>query len=212
MRSSSEPPTLQIKKSLEKLTGFQFDLHFKPGRDMKICDFLSRSHDPNDKPGSRIRPIAMTDLAKTWAQGVHDQMIEENDLEDEIDLPAPIRRTSFSLIDEETEEESTASEDSEFFLDSEVESDQAEDTDVESEYFGISDSDRLVTRSMGQAPKPTTTIRSDGPTTRSQAKVSGNAPMRSAPTPPKVTKTNSSGNKPQTRQTSCGPRVTPNRT
>ena len=61
----------------------------------------------------------MTDLAKTWAQGVHDQMIEENDLEEEIDLPAPIRRTSFSLLDEGMEEESTASEDSEFFLDSE---------------------------------------------------------------------------------------------
>ena len=58
-------------------------------------------------------------------------MIEENDLEDEIDLPAPIRRKSFSLLDEETEEESTASEDSEFFLDSEVESIQSDvDTDV----------------------------------------------------------------------------------
>ena len=56
MRSSSEPPTLRIRKSLEKLTGFQFDLHFKPGREMKICDFLSRSHNPKDIPGSRIRP------------------------------------------------------------------------------------------------------------------------------------------------------------
>ena len=105
--------------------------------------------------------------------------IKENDLEDEIDLPAPIRRTSFSLMDEEMEEESTASEDSEFFLDSEVESDQSKETDVESEYFGISDSDRRVTRSMGNTPKPTPTVRSAGPTTRSQAKVSGNGPIRS---------------------------------
>jgi hypothetical protein len=55
---------------------------------MKVCDFLSRSQDPNDKPGSRIRPIAVTELAKTGAQGIHDQITEENDLEDKIDLPA----------------------------------------------------------------------------------------------------------------------------
>ena len=41
MRSSSEQPTLRIKKLLEKLTGYHFDLHFKPGREMKVCDFLS---------------------------------------------------------------------------------------------------------------------------------------------------------------------------
>ena len=47
----------------------------------------------------------MAELAKSWAQGIHDQMTEENDLEDEIDLPAPIRRGSLCLYeDEETED------------------------------------------------------------------------------------------------------------
>ena len=80
---------------------------------MKVCDFLSQSHNPRDKPGSRIRPIAMTDLAKNWAKGIHDQMTEENDLEDEIDLPAPIHRESLQLITEEETEDSELSTDEE---------------------------------------------------------------------------------------------------
>jgi hypothetical protein len=95
MGSSSEPPTLYIKKLLEKLTGYHFTLHFKPGSEMKVCDFLSQSHDPNDKPGSRICPIAMSSLAEGWAQGIHVRMNKENKLEDEIDLPAPLPFTVY---------------------------------------------------------------------------------------------------------------------
>ena len=135
----------------------------------------------------------MTDLAKTWAQGVHDQMIKENELEDEIDLPAPIRRTAFGLENEDTDVESVWSEEtgdnSEFFLESETDSETSEETDEDPEFLSICDTNQRVTRSMSNTPKTSPTVKSTGPTTRIQAKVSGSGPIRSKPTPPKVTRT-----------------------
>ena len=101
-------------------------------------------------------------------------MIEENDLEDEIDLPAPIRRTAFGLENEDTDEELVWSEEtddnSDFFIESEIDSETSEETDEDPEILGIS---QRVTRSMSNTPKTSPTVRSAGPTTRSQAKVSG---------------------------------------
>ena len=46
IKSKSEPPTRRIQLLLEKLSQFTFTLGYKPGKDMVICDFLSRvKHD-----------------------------------------------------------------------------------------------------------------------------------------------------------------------
>ena len=152
---------------------------------MKVCDFLSRIHDPQDKPGSRIRPIAMTELAKSWPQGIHDQMMEENDLEDEIDLPAPIRRKSLWLYEnEEMDDDEETYNDEETYDDEEMEN---------VEFFGITESNRRMTRSMTATPASSPTVKSQGPTTRSQAKTISCGPKRSPPPAPtaKITRTTS---------------------
>ena len=68
---------------------------------MKVFDFHSQRHNQNDIPGSRIRPIVMTDLAKGWAQGIRTRMKEENKLSDEIDLPAPLPSMAHNFSMEE---------------------------------------------------------------------------------------------------------------
>jgi hypothetical protein len=42
MKSKTEPPTRRIQLLLEKLSQYNFSLGYKPGKDMVICDFLSR--------------------------------------------------------------------------------------------------------------------------------------------------------------------------
>jgi hypothetical protein len=162
MKCSSEPPTLRIKKILEKLTGYQFE----SGKEIKVCDFLSQSHDSNDKSGCRIRLITMMDLAKGWAQGIRTRMKEENKLSDEIDLPAPLPSMAHNFSMEEG-----------LYI------------DEYQTYLALSDSNRRITRSMMKAnviSSPSSSTRSStpsGPRTRSQTKLTraSSKPQASGP-------------------------------
>ena len=42
MRSKAEPATTRIKRLLELLSGYSFNLYYIKGKDMVLSDFLSR--------------------------------------------------------------------------------------------------------------------------------------------------------------------------
>ena len=60
MKSKNEPPTKRIMRLLELLSQYSFNLYYVKGRDMVLCDYLSRVNvDPDDDP-HKIIPISFT--------------------------------------------------------------------------------------------------------------------------------------------------------
>ena len=60
LKSKKEPPTLRLKKLIEILMGFSFNVYFMKGKDMHVSDFLSR-HPGDDKcPDNEIIPISFS--------------------------------------------------------------------------------------------------------------------------------------------------------
>ena len=57
MRSKVEPATNRIKRSLEVLSAYSFNLYYIKGKDMILSDFLSRQ-DPGDENTKEIIPIS----------------------------------------------------------------------------------------------------------------------------------------------------------
>ena len=57
LKAKREPPTLRLKKLIENLSEYKFDIYFLKGKEMYISDFLSRHHDDEDSP-NEIIPIA----------------------------------------------------------------------------------------------------------------------------------------------------------
>ena len=49
MNGKKEPPTLRLKKLIENLSDFKFDIKFLRGKDMFVSDFLSR-HPDSESP------------------------------------------------------------------------------------------------------------------------------------------------------------------
>ena len=45
MNGKKEPPTLRLKKLIENLSDYKFDIKFLRGKDMFVSDFLSRHPD-----------------------------------------------------------------------------------------------------------------------------------------------------------------------
>ena len=57
MRSKVEPATNRIKRLLEVLNDYSFNLYYIKGKDMVLSDFLSRQ-DPGDEDTKEIIPIS----------------------------------------------------------------------------------------------------------------------------------------------------------
>ena len=57
LKARREPPTLRLKKLIENLSEYKFDIYFLKGKEMHISDFLSRHPDDEDSP-NEIIPIA----------------------------------------------------------------------------------------------------------------------------------------------------------
>ena len=57
MRSKAEPATTQIKRSLELLSPYSFNLYYIKGKDMVLSDFLSRQKTDDSNPHELI-PIS----------------------------------------------------------------------------------------------------------------------------------------------------------
>ena len=57
MRSKAEPATTRIKRLLELLSPYSFNLYYIKGKDMVLSDFLSRQKTDNSSPHELI-PIS----------------------------------------------------------------------------------------------------------------------------------------------------------
>ena len=57
LKAKREPPTLRLKKLIENLSEYKFDIYFLKGKEMHISDFLSRHPDDEDSP-NEIKTIA----------------------------------------------------------------------------------------------------------------------------------------------------------
>ena len=62
MKAKTLPATTRIMRLLEILSGYAFNLYFVKGKDMKICDFLSRIDVDRGNPGEVI-PISFNSLS-----------------------------------------------------------------------------------------------------------------------------------------------------
>ena len=62
MKAKTMPATIRIMRLLEILSGYAFDLYFVKGKDMKLCDFLSRIDVDNGNPGEVI-PISFNSFS-----------------------------------------------------------------------------------------------------------------------------------------------------
>ena len=62
MKAKSLPATTRIMRLLEILSGYAFNLYFVKGKDMKICDFLSRIDVDKGNPGEVI-PISFNSFS-----------------------------------------------------------------------------------------------------------------------------------------------------
>ena len=58
MNGKKEPPTLRLKKLIENLSDFKFDIKFLRGKDMFLSDFLSRHLDSEESCNDPIIPVA----------------------------------------------------------------------------------------------------------------------------------------------------------
>ena len=58
MNGKKEPPTLRLKKLIENLSDFKFDIKFLRGKDMFVSDFLSRHPDSDESSNDPIIPVA----------------------------------------------------------------------------------------------------------------------------------------------------------
>ena len=58
MNGKKEPPTLRLKKLIENISDFKFDIKFLRGKDMFVSDFLSRHPDGEESCNDPIIPVA----------------------------------------------------------------------------------------------------------------------------------------------------------
>ena len=95
-KARTEPPTQRLKKILEKLQDFDFDLSYEKGINLKIADALSRNPAVDDIPGTPIAPIAFADVAKRMLGREAMEMTREMSVEDSMDIP--YRAVNTSLV------------------------------------------------------------------------------------------------------------------
>ena len=61
IKSKAEPATTRIKRLLELISSYSFNLYYIKGKDMKLSDFLSRQKH-NDSSPHEIIPISFNAL------------------------------------------------------------------------------------------------------------------------------------------------------
>ena len=54
LKAKREPPTLRLKKLIENLSEYKFDIYFLKGKEMHISDFLSSHPDDEDSPNEIV--------------------------------------------------------------------------------------------------------------------------------------------------------------
>ena len=58
IKSKAEPATIRIRRLLELISSYSFNLYYIKGKDMVLCDFLSRPNNDNSNPHDII-PISI---------------------------------------------------------------------------------------------------------------------------------------------------------
>ena len=99
LKAKREPPTSRLKKLIENLSEYKFDIYFLNGKEMHISDFLSRHPDDEDSP-NEIIPIAFM-LQKLGNSKFPDHLlylIEEVDTIPEQDNYIPYQEDDFTFI------------------------------------------------------------------------------------------------------------------
>ena len=69
MKSKAEPATIQIKRLLELLSTYSFNLYYIKGKDMVLSDFLSRQKSDNSNP-HEIIPMSFS-LRNIWHESYY---------------------------------------------------------------------------------------------------------------------------------------------
>ena len=99
LKAKREPPTLRLKKLIENLSKYKFDIYFLKGKEMHISDFLSRHPDDEDSP-NEIIPIAFM-LQELGNSKFPDHLLylrEEVDALPEQDNYIPYQENDFMFI------------------------------------------------------------------------------------------------------------------
>lgn len=84
-KARTESPTQRLKKILEKLQEFNFNLSYEKGIHLKIADALPRNLAIIDIPGTPIRLIALANVARKLLGSTLDEMNRENLVENNMD-------------------------------------------------------------------------------------------------------------------------------
>ena len=98
LKAKREPPTLRLKKLIENLSEYKFDIYFLRGKEMHISDFLSRHPDDEGSP-NEIIPIAfmLQELGNSKFPD-HLQYLKEVDALPEQDNYIPYQENDFMFI------------------------------------------------------------------------------------------------------------------
>ena len=99
LKAKREPPTLRLKKLIENLSEYKFDIYFLKGKEMHISDFLPRHPDDEDSP-NKIMPIAFM-LQELETTKVPDHLLylkEEVDALPEQDNYVPYHEDDFMFL------------------------------------------------------------------------------------------------------------------
>ena len=99
LKAKREPPTLRLKKLIENLSEYKFDIYFLKGKEMHISDFLSRHPDDEDSP-NEIIPIAFM-LQELETDKFPDHLLylkEEVDVLPEQDNYIPYHENDFMFL------------------------------------------------------------------------------------------------------------------
>lgn len=84
MKSKNELPTNRLKKSFEKLSDFHFDMYYKKGAEMVVCDYLSRAEYCSNKEVSddvnypEDKTVFVTTRGQAKGQGLQVPEIKES--------------------------------------------------------------------------------------------------------------------------------------
>ena len=99
LKAKREPPTLRLKKLIEILSEYKFDIYFLKGKEMHISDFLSRRPDDVGSP-NEIIPIAfmLQELGNSKFPDHLHYLKEEVDALPEQDNYIPYQENDFMFI------------------------------------------------------------------------------------------------------------------
>jgi hypothetical protein len=79
LKSKTEPSTLRIKKYVEKLSSYAFDLNYMAGNKLYISDTLSRNYDKEENGEDKVKTVCFCDIDKTAATTAISQIILKNE-------------------------------------------------------------------------------------------------------------------------------------